>query len=145
MDLELFFIVRKMLDRLSKFLTWSGSSFHNFTCKTFWTETCFNRFYSRYNEDLTHSVRKLALKSKISWYLVHFSVSFMFMLFFVNVLFNWAVKKRIYEIFGFNAITKIHFWFFLQSFNFNFDIYTSVGSWLDKIAYLLLLVPWNDC
>ena len=59
--------------------------------------------------------------------------------FFINVLLNWAVRKRIYRIFGFNAITKTHFWFFLQSFNFNFDICTSVGSWLDKLTHLLLV------
>ena len=36
----------------------------------------------------------------------------------------WAVRKRIYKIFGFNAITEIHF------FYFNVDICTSVGSHL---------------
>ena len=55
--------------------------------------------------------------------------------FFINVLFNWAVRKSIYKIFGFNAITKIQIWFFLPSFNFNFDICTCVGSWLDKITF----------
>ena len=57
--------------------------------------------------------------------------------FFINVLINWAVRKRIYKIFGFNGITKIHFGFFQQSFNFYFDICTSVASWLDKITHLL--------
>ena len=113
------------------------SSLHNFSCKTFWTEICFNRFYSRYNGDLTHSVRKLALKSEISWYFVHFCVSFMFMIFFINVLFNRAVRKRIYKIFGFNGITKIYFWFFLQSFNFNFDICIP-GSIKSPIFFLTL-------
>ena len=36
--------------------------------------------------------------------------------------------------------------FFLQIFNFNFDICTSVGSWLDKITHLLFphLNPSHD-
>ena len=43
------------------------------------------------------------------------------------------IKKRIYKIFGFNAITKIHFLIFLK----DFDINTSVGSWLDKFTHFL--------
>ena len=92
--------------------------------------------YSLYNGDLTHSIRKLALKSQNSWYFVHFCVSFMSMI-FSKVLFNWAVKKRICKIFGFNALTKLHFLFYLYSLNLNFDICTSVGSWLVKITHLL--------
>ena len=54
-----------------------------------------------------------ALKDDISWYYVHFCVSFLHMNYFINVLFNWAVKMSIYKIFGFNTITKVYFLIFL--------------------------------
>ena len=64
------------------FLSSSGSRLHNFSHKTYWTETCFSRLCSLYNGDLTHSIRKIALKSQTSCYFVHFCVSFMSMIIF---------------------------------------------------------------
>ena len=61
MDLELFFIVRKWCIDLVSFYHRVGLVSIIFHAKHFE-----QRFYSRYNGNLTHSVRKLAFKSQIS-------------------------------------------------------------------------------
>ena len=125
MDLVLFFIIRKMLYKISKLLLKSGSRLHTFSYKT-----CFNRLYSLNNGDLTYSIRKLALISQISWSFLHFWVSFMSMIYFI-------VKKLKYRIFGLISIAKIHFWFYstVSIFTFKFLLLSVAGSIKSSISF----------
>ena len=127
MDLVLFFIIRKMLYKIIKFLLKSGSRLHTFSYKT-----CFNRLYSLNNGDLTYSIRKLAL-------IIRFPDLFCIFEYPLCLWFFFIVKKLKLK----NAYIEYFDWFqslkyisdLFNSFNFYFQIFTSVGSCLDKIIH----------